>query len=121
MGDETQDVVIAAQQTREDKTELCIGRISVTLSNDEDTKQELVVSRHHQVEEERSQLCKIFSPVDEETKQQVIIVSQQQTTESEDKSELSIGYIGVKLPTTTVPGILLMKKEHHRRSTSSVL
>ena len=109
MGDEPQDVVIAVQQqqTREDKTELCISTISVT--NDEDIKQELVVGRHHQVVEERSQLCKIGvkSPVEEETKHQVMITPQQQTTESEDKSELSIGYIGMKLPTTIVPGISL--------------
>ena len=112
MGDNPQDV-IAAQQTRENKTELCISRNSVTLSNeDEDIKQELVVSKHHQVEEERSQLCKIgvTSPVDEETKQVMITPQQKQTTESEDKSELSIGYIGVKLPTTTVPGISLVIK-----------
>jgi len=48
--------------------------------------------------------------IDEETKQQVMITPQQQTTESEDKSELSIGYIGVKLPTTVVPGILVTLK-----------
>ena len=113
MGDEPQDVAITPhqQQTREDKPELCISRISVTLSNDEDIKQELVVSRHHQVVEERSQLCKIGvkSLVDEETKQQVMITPQQQTTKSEDKSELSIGHIGVKLPTTIVHGISLVK------------
>jgi len=109
MGDDPQDVVTAAQQqTREDTTELCISRISVTLSDDENITQELVVSRHQLVAEERSQLCiGVTSPVEEETKQQVMITPQQ-TTQSEDKSELSIGYISVKLPTNIVIGISLV-------------
>ena len=110
MGDDPQDVITAAQQqTREDSTELCISRISVTLSDDEDTTQELVVNRHQLVAEERSQLCiGVTSPVEEETKQQVMITPQQQATQSEDKSELSIGYTSVKLPTNIVTGISLV-------------
>ena len=71
--------------------------------------------QEQQTVEDKSEMCfcrkidaKLLLLTDEETKQQVIITPQQQTTESEDKSELSIGYIGVKLPTTTVPGISLM-------------
>jgi len=83
MGDGTNHVMTAVQeqQTVEDKSEMCFCRKI-------DAKLLLT---------------------DEETKQQVMVIpQQQQTTESEDKSELSIGHIGVKLPTTTVPGISLM-------------
>jgi len=66
--------------------------------------------QEQQAAKDKSEMCfssKITMKMEEI--KQVIIAPQQQTTKSEDKSELSIGYIGVKLPTTIVPGISLVK------------
>ena len=92
MGDGTKEVTAAVheQQTTDYKSELCFSRKVNT---------KLLITEKKK-----------------ETKQQVMITPQQQTTKSEDKSELSIGYIGMKLPTTIVPGISLVTFKNRRKS-----